>query len=355
MANAVQDAVKKLSDEQFYKTTATIQPFYNQTDKDTLTAKTFLEQITDQIANNYLTEEVAYQRFPSYLKGEAKQWFQWLTSSGKLPKTWIALRNAFIKDYNINKEDIVAAANVTQLIQKTDQTVFSFHMKCFQAVEDIFKLQLRPETDYIKFVNDADQVNAPNAAQAAINAQHDERAKELCEEHLERGLQMMKISMIKNFFFNGLVKPIKDHISSLPAMDFDEMLVLAKRQEQLLKEKKIASIEEQEKIDAVQSQSSKQNKFKPKNPGNKANKNQTKIQNSNANKNLTCWFCKKLGHIQTECYTRLGQKKPIVNRYNKVFTVNGNELYPENGCTQEELQACKENKIQGFENELDFQ
>ena len=60
MANEVQEAVRKLSNEQLYKQTAIIQPFYNGKE-DTLTAQAFLDQVLDQIANNYLTEEVAYQ------------------------------------------------------------------------------------------------------------------------------------------------------------------------------------------------------------------------------------------------------------------------------------------------------
>ena len=353
MANEVQEAVRKLSNEQFYKQTAIIQPFYNGKE-DTLTAQAFLDQVIDQIANNYLTEEVAYQRFPSYLKGEAKQWFQWLKASGTLPKTWIGLRNIFIKDYNVQKE-----ANVTQLVMTSGQTVFSFHIKCYQAVEDIFKTHVRPELNYIKFVNPDDEAGNPNAAQAAVIAANDERARHLCEEYHEKGLQVLKIGMIKNFFFNGLSKPIKEHIASLPAMSFEEMLVLAKRQEQLLEDKKISAIEEQNRIAAIKDQQPRQNqnsgnKNKPKNSGNKF-ANQTNNKGSNAKKNVTCWFCKKSGHYQTECRTRLNQRKPIVNRQNKVFSVNGNDVYPENGCTDEELKACKENEIQGFQNEQDFQ
>ncbi len=76
---------------------------------------------------------------------------------------------------------------------------------------------------------------------------------------------------------------------------------------------------------------------------------------SNAQKTIVCWFCSKPGHIQTKCLARLNSNKPLNKSNNTVFTINGKGIIPENGITEEIIQKLTEAKIQGFNDESDFQ
>jgi hypothetical protein len=89
---------------------------------------------------------------------------------------------------------------------------------------------------------------------------------------------------------------------------------------------------------------------------NNGNRNQNgNNKGSNSYKNATCWYCKNTGHLQTRCFKRIADRKPLVTKNNKVFLINGADVIPERGITSEEISACKDAKIQGYCNDQDFQ
>jgi hypothetical protein len=64
---------------------------------------------------------------------------------------------------------------------------------------------------------------------------------------------------------------------------------------------------------------------------------------------------KNTGHLQTRCFKRIADRKPLVTKNNKVFLFNGADVIPERGMTSEEISACKDAKIQGYCKDQDFQ
>ena len=362
IGNAMDNNIRNLVDKEFMKNAAIVIPFFNEKSKDTLTAKQFIEQIDTQISNTYLNQADAYKRFTTFLRGDAKEWYELLRSRKRLPADFAGLRDKFIVDFNVHRQNVVATKELCTLSQKKDQTVFQFYLRCCRAVEDIYKNQ--PERDFngLHILNPNNAQPIGDAAIAAATAE-EARIRQLCRDYSDRSTIYMQDVLVRNIFINNLLPHIKSEVFTQDHLDLDEILKMAQRFETMHEEKgaKVASVEETNETSAVRQNGNKTGqKSNSKNYGNKSNGNngnQTQHSNgANSLKNIKCWFCKKLGHVQTKCFTRLKANAPLVNRNNKTFIVNGNEIVPESGISHDEVAACKEAHIQGYnDNEQDFQ
>jgi len=384
LANQVNNQIIAQGTKEFATAASHIPCFFNDSTLDTISAKLFIEKIEDNIRSGYLTQETAFIRIPTVLKGEAKRWYDSVKFVGRshAPTNWQQFKTIFCKDFDVILTNAAATKTLGKLSQGKNQSVVNFYSDCVAAIEQIHMNIPQPTREGI-----TDRVHAAAPVNAAENA---ERQAE--KDHFE-AMSLILIQnaymtvaqfYIKNHFVNGLLPEIHDEVAAKPDLSCRETFDYAKRLASIKMAKQkvtiaaVATPDTQEGVSAAQQRptgsqrsgnsdnknwrnnsSGSGNPHKNQNYNSKSSgsANSTQTKTTNAFKNVTCWFCKKLGHIQTQCRSRINDNKPLRKSNFKVFLIDGSPVVPEDGMTPDEQAICKTYGIQGFceSEQQDFQ
>ena len=389
----IDNQIRARGDKDFANNAGHIPCFYDDPKVDTMTAKLFITKIDENISNGWVTAENMFLRLPTVLKGDAKLWFDALVETNRKPDDWPQLRAKFIKDYRVTLTSLVASENIGKLCQNKNESVLKFSARVTAAIGEMYKsFELSPPEDKEPF---EDCQAALHTVDPNLALRNRERTKAMATEHALENSYKFKLMLIKSFFVIGLLPELKNDVLSRPNLNFEETLDYAAELEAIKKPKQnVSEIPETPAVDpldlkttvaaavaaAMQSERSNQNRSDGGSSNNnwRSSNNQNRSQNqsrgsnqpsnnngnrnqngnnkgSNSYKNATCWYCKNNGHLQTRCFKRIADRKPLVTKNNKVFLINGADVIPERGITSEEISACKDAKIQGYCNDQDFQ
>ena len=401
-ADNYENQIKKANDKQFAYEQGKIPYFYNDAKTDTLDAKDFIHHCDTILSRGTATADVLLKRVVIVLKGKAQLWYEGLIAINKTPKTYQEFRTIFVKIFNIEKESYEACTEMGKLQQKKDQSINGFFDICATTIDKVYRSFSKP--DY-----SAEKLEVPEIGAAAIPIA-DAKLLEIINRTTEDKTAHDKNQLIKQFFIMGLLPTYRSKIMEKKDLDIEQIRDYAcdlERIENSSKTVPTASTsaieeEEEENVTAVRqpyngynrgqnrgyrgnsSNGNNRNSGNNGNSGNWRNNDQSGQQNnrgngnnyrgqsyrggnqnknqtsggrygSNAQKTIVCWFCSKPGHIQTKCLARLNSNKPLNKSNNTVFTINGKGIIPENGITEEIIQKLTEAKIQGFNDESDFQ
>lgn len=357
----VQNQIKRLGDKEFFTNAGSVIPFFFEEKLDTITAKQFLDQITIGLTNGFVTQAEVMQRMPTYLKGQAKKWYDMKINLNSLPATWDLFRTEFAKKFRVILNNDIATENINDLKMRTTETCSEFSHRVHEAVAGFYETlpKLQPENFQIP------QATIATIGDAVVEQAIKDAVTALVARTETAVSQGHKQATMRNQFVNGLLPKLKNKIRSLPIVSFEATIELAEREELLNKGNSatVASVEttDEEMIAALaqyRRQGSQQSKYQqgPKAQGQKQQQNTTsqsasgptQFRGSNAMQNVKCWFCKRMGHFQSKCVTRITQNKPLVNKKNKVFSIDGTPVIPEDGLTPETLCILKEAKLQGY-------
>ena len=399
----VNQLITQKGEKNYIEESAKIPHFYDDKKVDTITPKEFLEKVQQIVDNHRIANpNDIVKRIALALRGNAYRWFTALSTRNAIPATFEAFKIIFAKEYKVILTPYVATAKLLSLNQKKDQSVAHFHTDCTLVVDDIFK--------NVKLINMDNYNLAPmpdyNAGQVAVRDLANVDAKAMANKVQMDTLQNLREHMILNHFVNGLLPAYRDKVMAKSELDHEQLRDYAIELENIAncnhnKQPEASSSQapisddmcpvrnggnQQQQQQQYQNNSwrgnnsgrgnqsgrgyqnngyrggSNSQNWRGGNQGNKYNQNrggyqgnnQAQRYGSNSQRQVICWFCNVPGHIQTKCRNRIAAKSPLVNKQNKVFTINGKSIIPENGMSKQEVHACVDAELQGFFEGEDF-
>ena len=194
----IDNQIKAKGDKDFANSAGHIPCFYNDAKVDSLTAKLFLTKIDENIANGWVTADNAYIRFPTVLKGNAKQWYDYLVSTDAKPADWVTLRAKFIKDYDIVLSSLSAVEGMARLTQKSDESVIMFKSRVTAAVAEIHKtFEMPTDVGFAPLAEATTFLQTGAAGLAERNAAH--HSREVLRA-AAAAVNKFKLNLIKSYF-----------------------------------------------------------------------------------------------------------------------------------------------------------
>lgn len=411
--DAYENQIKNANDKQFAVEQGKIPYFYSDAKLDTVSAKDFIKHTDSILARGAATADALLKRVVVVLKGEAQEWHESLVIRKKAPTTYDEFRALFIVRYEVDLQSFEATTDMGKLKQTKGQSVNQFLQKCTITINNVYKTFILPNSDHRKL----DDLVNPTQAQLALHEIQNAKLQEVIKETNNEIYDAIVEQTIKQWFINGLFPEIRIKLVLKKELTLDETVKLAFDIEKVNKSyadkpaAAVAPVEEEQEVQAVyqnrqnqqarggqqQTSNYRGDRYNPNyransnngynsnwrnnsqnnqqrnnngygNNGNNGNNrnggqqqnsqqggNQNQRYGSNAQKSIVCWFCGLQGHIQTKCTKRIKSNKPLKNKYNQVYTINGQAIIPENGITPEMVNQCHIDLIQGYNPDQDFQ
>ena len=285
--------------------------YYGETDKDTISARDMIERLetTARIAE-WATDKRKCEEFYLRLRGEALTWWKTLQAHKVDRENWNAVKTAFLKYFEPKYTASTACSNLQDLHQRSGELVHRYYLRLFNAMEKFRETQPALEAVH----------HAPAAGVALAQADLVAAKKEGADEQ--------DMFMRLQLFVAGLDDPIRTKVMEAGKVTLGETVDYAIELERIQQkeDKKVHLVqearripppvedlddEEREAINAIRMRKGKPpfQRFSPTSTPNRGN-------SGNAFK---CWYCRKPGHQQKECRSRIRDGAPMVNRDGKSF------------------------------------
>ena len=367
--------------------------FYGQPAKDTITVAVFINRIDQGMSNLTWTTAQAFVYFQNSLRGHALDWLSGILSdTPDLPKDWVAIKPSFRQQYGDKTDDYVFASNMGKLrLESFDNSLVSYYAAICKQLDLNMEKYLAATVAVAADLemNGAQTLFARKCFKDGARAVHNDLKKQF----FLAGLPTKLFDRVKNKRNLTTAREIMDHLQLAEEIERAKKMTIPDAAPAL------APInDEEDDIYAINgynrgvynkphgrgNQSGRGNGFargrvsngnqnngyrgsnaRGGNPGNSGNPNNANRGNGynrggNGNGNPArqqqqpatpffkfkpngapiCVFCKKAGHFQAVCMSRIAANKPCVGP-------DGSEYWPEsqNASAQDSQQFDYQNSL----------
>jgi hypothetical protein len=332
--------------------------FYGDSKKDTILPSVLLERVERARRSAGWNEERTCDEFLACLREKAIIWHKGFDGVQVNDRVWQEVRDYFLASYEPKFSARTTCTNFQDLRQMHGEKVQEFYDRCALVFRRLCESQpanlrnVRRVPAPAPIVPAADADAAALAAAAAHNANAMTPEQNRAADKLE-GMRDAEWFFMRQLFIAGLRDSVRSEVMKAGHEGLRETLSAARETETVLEdvEKKAKHItavsqeedetespfereladEELEAINAIRKRNGKP-PFRRRPPFRRNGGNQNRSRT-----NLTCRFCKKSGHLQKDCHTRIRSGAPMVDAQGKPYRkVNqlemGEEDEPDNGA-----------------------
>lgn len=299
-----------------------IPDFHGVPSKDSTTAQSLIQRINNLSQANNWDTTVAFHHFAIALKSSAQKWLEWqmLCVDGATP-SWEWIEPLFREEFATQSDDANILDQLSHLKMKHDENVRDLYSRVFDIRRILGTTKTREA-----------QLPTPNGQGLYTEQQLRDFGKScdnIYADHVQTQL-----------FKHALPVDIKLAVNLAKPNNSVEAYKVANMQFQTMQAKKhISELSQEEEIDAVRPNFRPQGNFRQSNAFQKSNNQkawQPRQQNStssqkpfnstnqrtgnNSNKNgITCVYCKKQGHHQDDCRSRIRDNAPCIANSGKTY------------------------------------
>jgi hypothetical protein len=271
--------------------------YYGNKDRETCTALYLAKRLENAAVIGNWNDQRKCQEFYATLRDKALKWWDNLGTHGIDIQNWDQVKEAFLRVYEPRYSAKVTCTNLSDLTQKPNEGVHDFYLRVVDSCRKLFLS--RP--DNLKAVRMALPVGLTDANARRIKLE---------------GLEDDEMYIKHQIFIGGLREEFRSKVIEANKANLGESVYFAVDLETVLNEKKmkigVATISEEflteEERNAV-------NAIRHKNFGNKNNKRTP----PKATGSTICRYCKKNGHFQKDCRSRIRDKAPMVDAQGKAY------------------------------------
>jgi hypothetical protein len=258
--------------------------------------------------------------FYAILRGKALVWWESLKDHNVHLDNWNEVKTAFLKAYEPKYSPKLTFTNFAELQQRNNEGVHDFYLRISEVCRKMFFG--RPAA---LFAVRRDYPRAP-----AANAYDDNIINEIKKEGLEDDEMYIK----HQIFIAGVKEEYRIKLIEENKATLGESVYYAIELEATLNEKKqgmrLAAIEKGDVVELDEEDKEAINALRFKRNGGGGNKFSSKRQPPKANGSTICRYCKKNGHFQKDCRSRIRDKAPMVDASGKPYTRKINPVASEN-------------------------
>lgn len=257
--------------------------------------------------------------FYALLRGKALVWWESLKDHGVNNQVYAEVKKAFLKAYEPKYSPKLTFTNFSELTQRNNEGVHDFYLRISEVCRKMFRG--RPEALF--------DVRRDYPHGAAANAYDDDIVKAIKKEGLEDDEMYIKhqifIAGVKDEFRIKLIEENKPTLGESVYFAIELEATLNEKKQSL----KLAAIEKEEIVALNEEEKEAINALRFKRNGGGGNKFSPKRQPPRATSSTICRYCKKTGHFQKECRSRIRDKAPMVDASGKPFTRKVNPVASE--------------------------
>ena len=305
-ANLVREAVTRL-------------PIFTGDDKDAFTPEQWIARIERVRVTTGWNDEETMSFVYVGLRGIALQWYESFKRSG-IANTYAAFRTAFLSSFSRAHTARSCVVTLHDVKQTATDTVVAFYAKVVKIVDDIENIlpaaaRAPAGLAYINAVSGLQGFDAIPAADRTAGLQ----------ANLDLGVAAILNHLAIQIFVAGLRPSIRDKMMENMPVDLWNALQDALRLEKIHAPKVLSSVNEiaedtevfqdiDGEIAAIQKRLSglqyRKTQFQNKGQGGKFQSKSGKPDKST----MICRCCRKTGHNQTVCFTRINKRLPCVDQ-----------------------------------------
>ncbi len=321
--------------------------FYGNKEKDVCSAL----YITDRLENsakiaNWADDARKCEEFFAILRDKALVWWFALKDHNVDEKNWAQVKAAFLKAYEPKYSPKLTCTNFSELIQRNNESVHDFYLRITETCRKMFCG--RPEALFNI------RAEYPNAG---ANAYDEAIVKKIKKEGLEDDEMYIK----HQIFIAGMREELRVKVIEANKPTLGESVYYAIELETVLNERKLklkmAPVSEVEENDLTEEERNMINALRTKKFGGNGNRFQ-KRGPPKANSSTVCRYCKKNGHFQKDCRSRIRDKAPMVDAngqpFKKVHQIGEDQPQPEEEDWEEEGTAQAVGSISGAQQPLNW-
>ena len=313
----IDEVRQALKDHNRLKRSTDLPPFYGNATKDTISAMILVERFENaaELAGWATPRKKAQEFFP-LLREDAYVW--WTTVKNKPnfnPEDWPTIRKEFLEFFEPKYTAKTTCTNFVELQQGANENVKRYFLRVFEAARRLE--EAKPEN--------IETVRVVLAAPITNDNVNDAK---------KEGLKDMRMFFIHQLFLAGLRPELRGKVMEAGKPDVFEAFNAAKEIELINQDRKrinniqVNALEEaaaaqpdpaedltEEELEAINL--IRQRNGKPPLRG--------KPKGGRTKTSIKCRYCKKLGHMQKECRSRIRDGAPLVDGSGKAFKVQALE------------------------------
>ena len=281
--------------------------FYGDKAKDVCSALYLVDRLENarRIAA-WPNDERACNEFYACLRGKALVWWEALKDHGVNNRVWAEVKKAFLKAYEPKYSPKLTFTNFADLVQKNNESVHDFYLRITEVCRKMFFG--RPEALFNI------RADYPNAGAGAWDL---DTVKNIKKEGLEDDEMYIK----HKIFIAGIKEELRCKVIEENKATLGESVYFAIELEAILNERKaqmkLNVIEEVDELNLSEEEKNMINALRFKKKGNGGSFQ--KRMPPKANATTICRYCKKTGHFQKDCRSRIRDKAPMVDAQGKAY------------------------------------
>lgn len=270
--------------------------YYGRKEKETCTALYLVKRLENAANVAGWNDQRKCREFYATLRDNALKWWDNLSTHGVGEENWDQIKEAFLKVYEAKYSARVTCTNLADLIQRPNEGVHDFYLRISDSCRKLF-------------LSRPDELKAVRQALPAGLADADARKLKL------EGLQDDEMYIKHQLFIGGLKEELRNKVIEANKPNLGESLYFAIDLETVLNERRSKigvsiisesidekSEDEKNRINALHRKKFSNQRMPPK-----------------ANSSTVCRYCKKNGHFQKDCRSRIREKAPMVDANGKPY------------------------------------
>ena len=309
---AVQDAL--LQHDRVRRSTE-LPLFYGVAGKDTLSARNLIEraEAAGWIAN-WPDDARRCEEFWLILRDKALVWWRSLKDDKIDNKDWNAVKTAFLRTFEPKYTARTTCANLAELSQRGPENALDYYFRLFETFEKL--MESKPDLGVVQHVP-----QNPIVANDLVEAKKEGAA--ILEEYIKH---QMYIAGLKDPLRTKAMEAGKANIAQTRDFAMETERIHQRGQENLrlnpIQEAKAGPREDLEDLDEEDIEAINAVRFRQGKPPFRRSGFSSSTSNNNRRPsatNIKCRYCKKIGHMQKECRSRIRDGAPMVDPEGKPY------------------------------------
>ena len=338
MANAGFVAALDVHDR--LKKSTEIPLFYGDSKKDTILPSVLIERVERARRSANWTEERTCDEFLACLRDTAIHWHKGFKILRINDRVWQEIKTYFLETYEPKFSARMTCTNFQDLKQAPGEKVHKFFDRCYLVLERMGEVRPAAMNNVRRAQAPLPVVPAPGADQAALDAAAAHNVNAMTQAQNDaanklEGLEDAHEFFMRQLFIAGLRDSIRSEVMKAGHEGLQDTLNVARETETVLEDvekrtQKVTAIHRDEEdddenlsqmgdLDEDELEAINQIRTRNGKPPFRRGFRKNWVPKNRTKTTIICRFCKKPGHMQKECHTRLRSGAAMVDQHGKPF------------------------------------